>query len=104
MKDVSVIDPARVGRGMMMLALVSLERERADMINEFKRRVQETAEIVQCHYVTGDVDFVMMISAASMDDYDAFTRSFFFGNVNVRRFSTLVVMNQVKFAMPIPIE
>ncbi|SIO72352.1 transcriptional regulator, AsnC family [Burkholderia sp. GAS332] len=102
-KDISVIDPARVGQAMTTLALVSLERERADMIDEFKRAVQQTREIIQCHYVTGDVDFVMMISTASMEDYDAFTRSFFFGNKNVRRFSTLVVMNQVKFAMPFPL-
>ncbi|MBB5405774.1 Lrp/AsnC family transcriptional regulator [Paraburkholderia sp. BR13439] len=103
-KDVSVVDPSRVGKSMTMLALVSLERERADMIDDFKRAVMQAPEIIQCHYVTGDVDFVMMISASSMPDYENFTRHFFFGNNNVRRFNTLVVMNQLKFAMPIPLD
>lgn len=102
-KDVAILDPVSVGQPLQMLVLVSLERERADMIDEFKRAVLQTKEIVQCHYVTGDVDFVLLVSAASMADYDAFTQRFFFENKNLRRFSTLVVMNQVKYLAALPI-
>jgi len=102
-KDISVLDPARVGLPLQMMVLVSLERERADIISEFKRAVVKMKEVTQCYYVTGDVDFVMLISAASMAEYDAFTQRFFFENKNLRRFSTLVVMNQVKYGAPLPL-
>ena len=40
--------------------------------------------------VTGEADFVLIITVASMSEYEALTRRLFFGNHNVKRFRTLV--------------
>ena len=104
--DVSIVAPEAVGRNLTMIVLVSVERERPELLDEFKRSMQRTPEVMQCYYVTGDADFVLLVTAADMADYESFTQRFFFENPNIRRFSTMVVMNRVKFAtmIPIPVE
>lgn len=101
--DVSIVAPEAVGRNLTMIVLVSVERERPELLDEFKRSMQRTPEVMQCYYVTGDADFVLLVTAADMADYESFTQRFFFENPNIRRFSTMVVMNRVKFATMIPI-
>ncbi|MBD2837819.1 Lrp/AsnC family transcriptional regulator [Pseudomonas sp. JM0905a] len=102
--DVSVINPKAVGRDVMMLVLVSLERERADIIDKFKQSIRSTPEIMSGYYVTGDADFVLLITAKCIEDYEQFTRQFFYNNSNIKWFKTMVVMDRVKagFAIPIP--
>jgi Lrp/AsnC family transcriptional regulator, leucine-responsive regulatory protein len=102
-KDVSILNPEAVGRKLTMVVLVSLERERVDLIEEFKKSMLKTSEVMQCYYVTGDADFVLVVTAVDMSDYEEFTKRFFFENTNVRKFTTLVVMNRVKFGTAIPI-
>jgi len=68
--DISIVSPKAVGRRIQMLVLVSLERERADIIDKFKKAVKSSVD------VTGDADFVLYVTARTMEDYEEFTRNF----------------------------
>lgn len=104
--DVSIVSPRAVGRPLLMLVSVSLERERADIIDRFKRSIQKTPEIMSGYYVTGEADFVLVVSARDMSDYETFTRRFFYENADIKGFKTMVVMDRVKasFALPLEVE
>lgn len=102
--EVAVIDPKAVGRRITMVVTVTLEREHSDVIAEFKRATRENVEIMQCYYVTGAADFVMVLTSRSMEAYDAFVERFLFSNRNVRRFETMVVMDRVKVGFDLPID
>ena len=54
------------------------------------------AGIKSCYYVTGDVDFVLIISARDMEDYDTTARQFFYNKPDVKGFKTMVVIDRVK--------
>ncbi|MFI4994880.1 MAG: Lrp/AsnC ligand binding domain-containing protein [Hyphomicrobiales bacterium] len=60
-------------------------------------------QVQQFYYVTGDVDFVLIVLVADMREYEALTRRLFFENRNVRKFRTLVTMDRVKFGATIPV-
>lgn len=102
--EIAVIDPKAVGSRITMIVTVTLEREHSDVISEFKRACRENPEITQCYYVTGQSDFVMVLTSKSMDAYDAFVERFLFSNRNVRRFETMVVMDRVKVGFDLPID
>jgi len=101
--DLSIVSPEAVGRPLMMLVSVTLERERADIIDRFKQAIRKTPEIMSGYYVTGEADFVLLVSARDMADYEAFTRRFFYENADIRSFKTTVVMDRVKASFAIPI-
>ena len=104
--DVSIVSPKAVGKSIQMLVLVTLERERSDIIDRFKKAIRSTPEVVNGFYVTGDADYVLYIAARDMEEYEKFTRNFFYRNPDIKTFKTLVIMDRVKvgFALPISIE
>jgi Lrp/AsnC family leucine-responsive transcriptional regulator len=94
--DVAVIAPKAVGQRLQMIVLVSLERERADIIDRFKASIRTTPNVMNGYYVTGDADFMLVISVRDMEEYEGFTRRFFYENPDIKNFKTMVVMDRVK--------
>jgi len=101
--EAAIIDPDKLGRPMTVIIEVAMERERADLMDEFKRNMLNTAEVQQCYYVTGAADFILILTMSDMAEFDAFSRREFFGNPNIRRFDTRVVIDRVKVGLQVPI-
>jgi len=103
-RDVSIVSPKAAGRPVSMIVMVSLERERADIIDRFKSSIRSSRDVMLGYYVTGDADFVLVITAHDMEAYEAFTRRFFYENPDIKGFKTMVVMDRVKASFAIPVE
>jgi len=101
--DIAVVSPEAVGRSLTMLIAVELARERSDIIDRFKRAVRERAEVMSAYYVTGETDFMLIVSAKDMQDYEAFTRDFFYNNPDIKGFKTTVVMDRIKASFTLPV-
>lgn len=102
--DVAIVSASAIGRSVQMLVLVTLERERSDIIDRFKRAIRTTSEVVNGFYVTGDADFLLYVTARDMEDYERFTRRFFYENGDIKSFKTMVIMDRVKVGFALPIE
>lgn len=102
--DISVVSPKAVGRPIQMLALVSMERESADIIDRFKKAIRSSAEVVNAFYITGEADFILYITAPTMEDYEQFTRRFFYENHQIKSVKTMVVVDRVKVGFAVPVE
>lgn len=87
-----------------MVVTVGLERDRADIIDKFKQAIRSTPQIMTGFYVTGDADFVLIVTTEDMEQYEAFTRTFFMGNQDIKWFKTMVVMDRVKASFAVPID
>ncbi|RUV87042.1 Lrp/AsnC family transcriptional regulator [Mesorhizobium sp. M1A.F.Ca.IN.020.06.1.1] len=102
--DVAIVSPEAVGRPLITLVSISLERDRSDIIDRFKQAIRRTPEIMSAYYVTGEADFVLIISVRDMVEYEAFTRRFFYENPDIKGFSTMVVMDRTKISLALPID
>jgi Lrp/AsnC family leucine-responsive transcriptional regulator len=102
--NVAVVDPEKVGRPLTIIVWVELESERIDLIDATKRSFAAAPQIQQCYYVTGDADFMLVITVATMADYEDFTRRLFFGDDNIKRFRTFVAMDRVKTGSSVPLD
>ncbi len=101
--EVAVVDPRAVGLAMSFVVEVELERERADMLDAFRKLARADPNVQQCYYVTGAADFILIVLARDMDDFEAFTRRLLFDNPNIRRFTTSVVMARDKVGQTVPV-
>ncbi|MGY8681849.1 Lrp/AsnC family transcriptional regulator [Bradyrhizobium sp. UFLA05-153] len=102
--DVSILSPKAVGQPIQMLVLVTLERERSDIIDKFKKAIKSSVQVVNGFYVTGDADFVLYVTAGTMEEYEQFTRRFFYENTDIKGFKTMVIIDRVKAGFAIPVE
>lgn len=51
------------------IILVGPERERAEIIDRFKDPIRAAPQVLSGYYVTGDVDFVLVITAEDIEQY-----------------------------------
>ncbi|QQA42221.1 Lrp/AsnC family transcriptional regulator [Pelagovum pacificum] len=103
-RDVAIVSPKAVGRPITMIVMVTLERERSTIISRFKEAIRDAPEIMSGYYVTGESDFILVITSRSMDDYEAFTTRFFYENPDIKGFKTHVVMDRVKSGFELPLD
>ncbi|WP_269582708.1 Lrp/AsnC family transcriptional regulator [Roseibium sp. Sym1] len=103
-REVVQLRPDYVDARMTFVVEVELERERVDLLDEFKRSVMALEEVQQCYYITGHADFILIVLARDMKDYDRFSRQVFVENPNIRRFATSVVVDRVKVSLRVPFD
>ncbi|MEF0941384.1 Lrp/AsnC ligand binding domain-containing protein [Rhizobium sp. BR 362] len=81
-----------------------MNNEYQDMHDQAKKAFSEAPEVQQCYYVTGEVDFILLVVVRTMADYEAMTRRLFFANNNVKRFRSFVTMDRVKVGLNVPLD
>ncbi|MCP4274295.1 MAG: Lrp/AsnC family transcriptional regulator [Gammaproteobacteria bacterium] len=53
---------------------------------------------------TGEADFILILLAKDMEDFDDFTQRMFFDDRNVRHFKTSVVMGRSKVSLALSLD
>lgn len=101
--DISVINPEEVASQILLFVEIELDTDKIEFIDEIKSTFNKTPQIQQCYYVTGEVDFVLIMVVNTMREYESLTRQLFFSNSNIRRFKTFVNMHTVKTGLQIPL-
>lgn len=102
-KEVAVLDQQKLGFGLTAVVSVELERDRLDQIDAFKRKAREDQQVLNFYCIAGDADFVIIVVAKDISDYEAFTHRFFFADKNVRKFRTSIVVSTEKAALELPL-
>lgn len=101
--NVARVNGAAVGLPLTLFVEVELVSETAAEIDAAKARFRAAPEVRQCHYVTGEADFVLLVTVASMQAYEELTRRLFFEGGNVRKFRSFVAMDEVKDTTSLPL-
>lgn len=95
--DIAVVDPQAVGKSLTAVVNIELENERLDLIDAFKREMRGAPEVAQCYMVTGDADFVVVVTVEDVAAFEAFTKKRLYANPNVRKFRSMIMLDRVKF-------
>ena len=102
--EVAIVDPKSLGRSLTLIVDVEVERERPELLAVLKRWIAGEPAIQEAWYVTGDGDFVLIVTARDVEDYDALMQKLVTGNSNVRRFRTRVALGTLKRGCRVPVD
>lgn len=64
-----VVDPMALGAGFQAFVEVTLERTGSNIGQRFIQLVSRMPEVVECHTVAGDFDFLLKIAVRDVADY-----------------------------------
>ena len=103
-REVAILSKEKISPVLTTIVEIALERETPNIIDDFKSSMLTIQEVTQCYYVTGEIDFILILNVRDIDHYQNFTQKFLFDNPNIRRFNTLVVMETVKQRLNIHLE
>ena len=102
--QVALVDGTKVGRGLLIFVQVRLEREDRCGVEAFIERVRDHPDVLQFHFVTGTADYVILLSARTMHDYDRFLQEHLVPNPLVVMSETNVVVRSLKMSTILPID
>ena len=94
--DVSIINPDVLGERVIVIAMVTLERDTPDGHATFRRAMLDLPQVLDCEYVAGHCDYVVRFKLASMAQYESLSDQYFTADPAVKRVDSLVVMKAVK--------
>jgi Lrp/AsnC family transcriptional regulator, leucine-responsive regulatory protein len=102
-KDISVVRPEHIGKRLIIVVDVAAEDVGSERIAAMKQRFERCPQVQQCYYVTGDVDFVLIMSVKDMEEYVELSRTLFYEGGHVRDIRTSIAMQRVKVSLGIPV-
>jgi Lrp/AsnC family transcriptional regulator, leucine-responsive regulatory protein len=102
-KDVAIVDPAKVGRTITAFVGVELDRQREDVLASFERKIRAEPEVQQCYFVSGDIDYLLVVTCLDMDSYNSFARRVLANEHNIKRFRTSFNLSRVKYETKVPV-
>ena len=70
--EVAIVSPEALGQSLTAIVEVTLDTDRPKAVEEFQRAIQTAPEVMQACYVTGNADYILVITARNMADYEAF--------------------------------
>lgn len=94
----------KVGRGLMIILSIRLERERPAEIEAFRRRLIEHPDVTDLYFVTGSWDYVLILNLGRMEDYERFLAEMIVGQPAVVATDTHVVITPMKVGAPLPVD
>lgn len=102
LREIAVLDPARLPGTTLATVLVAMERESAKRHAAFCARMRAAPEVQQCYVLAGDWDYLVMLATSSVAHCRAVAERLFTDAGGVQRYETRLVFDVVKQGLTLP--
>lgn len=102
-RHTAVLEPRKVGRPTFFIVSLEIERDRPELLTQLRAWLAAQEHVQQAFYVTGEADFILVVTAPDTETYDALMARLATKNPNVRKFTTNVALGVVKRGLTIPV-
>jgi DNA-binding Lrp family transcriptional regulator len=92
----ALVDPAAFGWTMTAHATIRLVQQNEDYIVMFEQAVQEWDEVLECHLVTGQRDYLLKVAASGLGEYERFIKEKIARLKCVASIETSFIMSTIK--------
>ena len=100
---VALLNPSALDAGTLVFLGVVLDRSTPESFADFEKAVQQVSQCLECHVVTGEVDFFMLVRTKDNESYNRLHAEQLLYLPGVRQIRTFMVLKEVlsKTALPI---
>lgn len=97
------VDPERVGLGLQAFVRVQLSRHDSEAIAAFTECVNQWDEVVACHALTGDMDYLLQVAVRDLDHFSRFLLDHLLNQAGVADVNSSFVLRTVKAFRGLPL-
>ena len=95
--------PAAVKAGLLVFVEISLAYKSGDIFEEFRRAALKLPNVLECHLVSGDFDYLIKARISEMASYRKLLGSTLLTLPHVRESKSYIVMEEVKETLELPV-
>jgi Lrp/AsnC family leucine-responsive transcriptional regulator len=101
---IAQVSRKKVKLQILAFAQISLDNHHSKTLKTFNELLEKTPEILECHSVSGECDYLLKVVASDMEAYDQFLTSRLLQMNGIRSINTLFSMQQPKLTHELPVE
>ena len=97
------LDPAQLGAALLVFVEITLGNKSGNMFDQFRREVQKIPEVLECHLVSGDFDYLIKARIGEMTDYRKLLDDILLQLPGAVQSKSYVVMEEIKETLMISV-
>lgn len=101
---VALLDHKRVGRDLLVLVRVTLDKQTRQGFNDFAAQMGARPEVLECYLCLGDIDYLLKVSVPDLDAYQHFLVNTLAAIPGVRNTASTILVKQEKYTTSLPLE
>jgi len=104
LERVALLDRERLGFNLQVFVQVRFSGEGGAQIAAFEAAIRAAPEVVECHMLMGDVDFMLRVVTRDVQSYERFLRQTLAPIPGVRDITSTIALSAVKSTTALPLE
>ena len=99
----ALLDRNKAGFSLLVFCEVSLKEHNRAFLARFEEQASALPEVLECHHITGDFDYLLKVVAVDMAGYQYFIKEKLAALENIGRVQSHFVMTEVKSEAVLPL-
>ena len=99
----TVLDRQAVGLDLLCFIHVTLAHHRPKSVKQFPEKIKDMPEVLECHFLTGEFDYLLKVVVANHDHLEKFLFGKLMKAGGVDRTRTSIVVKEVKTSTILPL-
>nr|WP_320109991.1 Lrp/AsnC family transcriptional regulator [Pseudomonas sp. B21-056] len=100
---VALVNPLKVDAAITLFVRVWLTGQDEETVDRFTAAVRELPQVLECHLMAGDCDFLLRVVASDLDAYRQFQIKHLARIKGVQNLKTEIPMQKIKLTTELPI-
>jgi DNA-binding Lrp family transcriptional regulator len=95
-KYVAILDRKKLGIDVVAYCGVSMQKQTAEDLAAFEKAICKYEQIQEVVTTSGTYDYLLKVTAKSIEDYNTFVTNVLANTPNVRNYNSSIVMQELK--------
>ena len=101
---VALVDQKKIGKPITAFVEISMTNHSAAAIKEFSKEITAIPEVLECHHLAGDKDFLLKVITEDIETYRNFALDKLAAIPGIGNVCTLFTLDTIKDSTGIPVE
>ncbi|AKM31762.1 AsnC family transcriptional regulator [Pandoraea faecigallinarum] len=98
------VNPAALGAALLVFVEITLDHKSGNMFDQFRREVLRIPEVMECHLISGDFDYLIKARIREMSEYRKLLGDILLQLPGAVQSKSYVVMEEIKETLTIHVE
>ena len=98
------VNPAALGAALLVFVEITLDHKSGNMFDQFRREVLRIPEVMECHLISGDFDYLIKARIREMSEYRKLLGDILLQLPAAVQSKSYVVMEEIKETLTIHVE
>jgi Lrp/AsnC family leucine-responsive transcriptional regulator len=98
------VDPAQLGAALLVFVEITLSHKNGNAFEQFRREVMRIDEVLECHLVSGEFDYLIKARIGEMADYRKLLGDILLQLPGAVQSKSYVVMEEIKETLTISVD